>query len=52
LTIKADELAENYCPECFEIDRRKRYAFVELAGEEKRVDRYRCEECGVIIESK
>jgi hypothetical protein len=51
LTIKADELGESYCPECFEIHGRKRYDFEEIVVAETGVTRYRCEECGVIIES-
>ena len=51
LTIKADELRESYCPECFEIKGRKQYDFEEIADVENGISRYRCEECGVIIES-
>jgi len=51
LTIKADELGKSFCPECFEIHSEKRYDFEEIAETEKGVVRYRCEDCGVIIES-
>jgi predicted RNA-binding Zn-ribbon protein involved in translation (DUF1610 family) len=51
LTIKADELVTGYCPECFEVSGRKQCDFEEMAVEEKGPARYRCEECGVIIES-
>ena len=51
LTIKADDLGTGYCPECFEVSGRKQYDFEEVAVEEKGPARYRCEECGVIIES-
>ena len=51
LTIKADDLGTGYCPECFEVSGRKRYDFEEMALEELGPARYRCEECGVIIES-
>ena len=51
LTITVQELNGEYCPECFEESGVKRYEF-EVLGEPRpdRV-RYRCESCGVIIES-
>ena len=49
LTINADELRGGYCPECFEIDGRKRYDFDEIEAEDKGKVRYRCEQCGIII---
>jgi hypothetical protein len=52
LTIKADELGDGYCPECFERDGSKRYEFEEMEAAEGKITRYRCEECGVIIESE
>ena len=51
LTIKADELGQGYCPECFEIHGKKRYDFEEIEAVKTGIARYRCEECGVIIES-
>ena len=51
LTIKADELGERYCPECFEMHGRKQYDFEEIPEKETGIARYRCEDCGVIIES-
>lgn len=50
LTIKADELGDGYCPECFEMHGKKQYNFeaVEATDEGKTI--YRCEECGVTIE--
>ena len=51
LTIKADELGESYCPECFEMDGNKYYDFEELPAEKSVTARYRCEDCGAIIES-
>jgi Zn finger protein HypA/HybF involved in hydrogenase expression len=46
LTIKADELADGYCPECYEAAGRKRADFetVSVAGNE--LLRFRCEDCG------
>jgi predicted RNA-binding Zn-ribbon protein involved in translation (DUF1610 family) len=49
LVIKATDLGESYCPECFETHGRKRYEFEEIAGIETGIARYRCQECGVII---
>ena len=52
LTIRPDELGSSYCPECFEINGKKQYDFEEIAAEETGTARYRCEECGLIIESE
>jgi hypothetical protein len=46
-----DELGDSYCPECFEIDGKKRYEFEEMQRVERGVARYRCLECGIIIQS-
>jgi transposase-like protein len=51
LTIDAEELGAGYCPECFETSARKQYEFEDLELTEEGVARYRCEECGTIIES-
>jgi hypothetical protein len=51
LKIKADELGERHCPECFEVSGEKRYDFEEIKAADTGKARYRCEECGVIIES-
>jgi len=51
LTISPDELGEKHCPECFEVSGIKQYDFEELTAEETGIDTYRCEECGLIIES-
>jgi len=51
LKIRADELGKSFCPECFEIHSEKRYDFEDIAETETGVVRYRCEDCGVIIES-
>lgn len=51
LTIESEELGEGCCPECFEVDGSRRYDFEELETAEKDNIRYRCEECGVIVES-
>ena len=52
LIIKPDELESNYCPECFEADGTKQYDFEELPAEKAVTASYRCEDCGVIIESE
>lgn len=49
LTLAADELGEGYCPECFESDGRKRFAFDDIEETEKDRPGYVCEECGVRI---
>jgi predicted RNA-binding Zn-ribbon protein involved in translation (DUF1610 family) len=49
LTMSADELGDGYCPECFDGSGEKRYEFEALSNPGGNVVRYRCEECGVII---
>ncbi len=49
LTIKADELGENYCPECFEVHGKKRYNFEEIAAADAIKPQFKCEECGIMI---
>jgi hypothetical protein len=52
LTINADDLLSRYCPECFETSRIKRYDFEDIVTVVTGIVRYRCEECGVIIETR
>jgi predicted RNA-binding Zn-ribbon protein involved in translation (DUF1610 family) len=52
LTIKADELRQDFCPECFDKNGDKRYDFETIDAEEPAITQYRCEDCGVIIENK
>ena len=52
LTISADELADGYCPECFDREGAKNYQFEALAGSGSSAVRYRCEECGAIIAAR
>jgi hypothetical protein len=52
LTLAAEDLAEGFCPECFDASGQKRYEFEELASPETAPSRYRCDDCGVIIASK
>ena len=49
LTMSADELGEGYCPECFEGTGTKQYDFESVTTPGNSGARYRCEECGVII---
>ena len=50
LTINPEELTEGYCPECYEINGTKRYDFEEVEVTKAPVTKYRCEQCGIIIE--
>jgi hypothetical protein len=52
LTIKSEDLEEDYCPECFEALGAKNYDFEEIVEEDTGVVRYSCEECGLIIAVK
>jgi hypothetical protein len=52
LTIDVDELGDGCCPECFEIDGKKRYDFEEMEAAEKGLARYRCLACGIIVENE
>ena len=51
LSITEDELQDGYCPECFEETGKKTYDFVEVQPSGKEKTRYRCEECGAVIEA-
>ena len=51
LTISAQELGGDCCPECFEETGVKHYDFEVVEDPQAEVVRYRCEECGVIIDS-
>lgn len=52
LTIKADELSGDYCPECFEIHGEKRNDFEKIIAKEMGKARYRCEKCGIMTNSE
>ena len=47
LSIKSDELAGGYCPECFEKSGQRNEDFDEVAVKE--ATRYRCEGCGIVV---
>jgi hypothetical protein len=51
LTLAADEIPDGFCPECFAISSVRRYDFEEVVRPQRWRARYKCEECGVIIES-
>lgn len=48
LTLTANELRGDYCPECFETSGKKQYDFEAIESLED--TKYRCEQCGAIIE--
>jgi late competence protein required for DNA uptake (superfamily II DNA/RNA helicase) len=50
LTIKKDEIGKGYCPECFEVDRVKRYKFEDIQGSDSSAVKYGCESCGLVVE--
>ncbi|MFH1985558.1 MAG: hypothetical protein ABIL58_27295 [Pseudomonadota bacterium] len=49
LTIRAEDLGDGYCPECFEASGKRRFDFDEIAPEGNAAPRYRCEQCGAIL---
>jgi hypothetical protein len=51
LTIDGDELGDSCCPECLERSGTRRYEFEEVQTGNGGIVRYRCEDCGAIIES-
>ena len=52
LTIRADDLVKEYCPECFEVHGDKRYDFEEVVEDASETAQYRCEDCGLIIKGE
>ncbi len=50
LTITANELNNGYCPECFETSGKRRYDFEEVRATKTETVKYRCEDCGAIID--
>jgi predicted RNA-binding Zn-ribbon protein involved in translation (DUF1610 family) len=50
LTIDEEELAGGHCPECFEAFGIRRRDFEPVGDDEDRT-RYRCENCGAVIEA-
>ena len=52
LTIKTDDLVQDFCPECYEIKGVKRKDFEEVASPDAADTRYRCDACGAIIKGE
>ncbi len=50
LVICADELGGGCCPECYAVVGERRYDFEVLAATKDEITRYRCEQCGALIE--
>ena len=51
LTIDADELSDSYCPECYETTGYKKFDFDDVVSATSKMIRYKCEDCGVVIEN-
>ncbi len=50
LVIQAEELGNRgYCPECYETTGRKHHDFEKVAAPDSAAARYRCEECGALL---
>lgn len=49
LTLGAEELGQDCCPECFESSGKRNFDFEELEAAGDGVATYRCEECGVLV---
>lgn len=50
LTIAADELPDEFCPECYEATGLKKYDFDAVEKTGSQTTRYRCEDCGILID--
>ena len=50
LVIAEEELGGGYCPECYDVEGIKRTEFEQVLPDENEPVRYRCEDCGAIIE--
>jgi len=50
LTLSKEELGGNPCPECYERDGARRYDFDKIDPETAPPVRYRCDDCGALIE--
>jgi rubrerythrin len=51
LTVAADELSDGFCPECFDTSGARRYDFEPVAASNAAAARYRCEDCGAIVDA-
>jgi hypothetical protein len=52
LVISAKELAGGCCPECYAEGGERHYDFEPVAAKEEEITKYRCEQCGAVIEWK
>jgi len=52
LVISVKEVGGGHCPECYAVRGEKGYDFEELIAERDEITKYRCDECGAIIEWK
>jgi hypothetical protein len=52
LTLSSDELASGCCPECYAVSGERRYDFEEIEPNGGELTKYRCDQCGVVIEWK
>lgn len=52
LVISAHELGSGCCPECYAVGGDRHYDFEPLAPIEEEITKYRCEQCGAVIEWK
>jgi len=50
LIISVDELKGGFCPECHAATGERRYDFEEVVAEKEDRTKYRCDECGEVIE--
>ncbi|MBI9085029.1 MAG: hypothetical protein JEZ11_15655 [Desulfobacterales bacterium] len=51
LTIRADDIGEGPCPECLEATGRRQYDFEPVSEVMDVAVRYRCEDCGAMIDT-
>ncbi len=49
LTIKAEDLDDGYCPECFSERGIRRSDFEKIVSVDKAPAQYRCEDCGAML---
>jgi predicted RNA-binding Zn-ribbon protein involved in translation (DUF1610 family) len=52
LIISADELASGCCPECYAVNGERRYDFEGIEPKGDELPKYRCDQCGAVIEWK
>jgi hypothetical protein len=52
LVISAEELGGGCCPECYAVSGERHYDFEELSPSDPEVTKYRCDQCGALIEWK